>query len=92
MKDRHVKEGQSVGAAIQQMSSGLAGRIGFAAQEIGGDEVISFNGDDTFAMASTYKVAIATKVMDLVDKGELSLDQMVDVPHDISVLFTTCPL
>ena len=36
-------------------------------------------------MASTYKVAIATKVMDLVDKGELSLDQMVDIPHDMYV-------
>ena len=36
-------------------------------------------------MASTYKVAIATKVMDLVDKGELSLDQMVEIPHDMYV-------
>ena len=73
-------EGQSVGAAIGQIASGLAGRIGFAAQEIGGDEVIAFNGDETFAMASTYKVAIATAVLDRVDKGELSLDQLVDSP------------
>ncbi len=76
---------QSVGEAIGQIASGLAGRIGFAAQEIGGDEVISFNGDETFAMASTYKVAVAAKVMDLVDKGELSLDQLVDVPPDMYV-------
>ena len=62
-------QGQSVGAAIEQIASGLAGRIGFAAQEIGGDEVIAFNGDETFAMASTYKVAIATTVLDRVDKG-----------------------
>ena len=62
-------QGQSVGAAIEQIASGLAGRIGFAAQEIGGDEVISFNGDETFAMASTYKVAIATAVLDRVDRG-----------------------
>ena len=81
-------EGQSVGAAIEQIASGLAGRIGFAAQEIGGDEVISFNGDETFAMASTYKVAIATAVLDRVDKGELSLDQMVDVPPDMYVAGT----
>ena len=52
-----------------RVASGLAGRIGFAAQEIGGDEVISFNGDETFAMASTYKVAIAATVLDRVDKG-----------------------
>ena len=35
-------EGQSVGAAIEQIASGLAGRIGFAAQEIGGDEAVSY--------------------------------------------------
>ena len=78
-------QGQSVGAAIEQIASGLAGRIGFAAQEIGGDEVIAFNGDETFAMASTYKVAIATTVLDRVDKGELSLDQLVEVPQDMYV-------
>ena len=78
-------EGQSVGAAIEQIASGLAGRIGFAAQEIGGDEVISFNGDETFAMASTYKVAIATAVLDRVDRGELSLDQLVEVPNEMFV-------
>ena len=85
MKDRHVKEGQSVGAAIEGVVTGLAGRIGFAAQEIGGDEVIAFNGDETFAMASTYKVAIATTVLDRVDKGKLSLDQLVAVPPDMRV-------
>ncbi len=47
-------QGQSVGAAIEQIASGLAGRIGFAAQEIGGDEVISFNGDETFAMPDNH--------------------------------------
>lgn len=82
-------QGQSVGAAIEQISSGLAGRIGFAAQEIGGDEVIAFNGDETFAMASTYKVAIATTVLDRVDRGELSLDQLVEVPPDMMVVGET---
>ncbi|WP_193140987.1 class A beta-lactamase [Meridianimarinicoccus sp. MJW13] len=78
-------EGQSVGAAIERVVTGLAGRIGFAAQEIGGDEVIAFNGDESFAMASTYKVAIAAAVLDRVDKGELSLDQLVEVPPDMYV-------
>ena len=82
-------QGQSVGAAIEQIASGLAGRIGFAAQEIGGDEVIAFNGDETFAMASTYKVAIATTVLDRVDRGELSLDQLVEVPLDMMVVGVT---
>ena len=79
-------EGQSVGAAIEQVATQLAGRIGFAAQEIGGDDVIAFNGDETFVMASTYKVAIAAAVLDRVDKGELSLDQMVDVTPDMMMI------
>ena len=79
-------EGQSVGAAIEQVSTQLAGRIGFAAQEIGGDEVIAFNGDEAFVMASTYKVAIAAAVLDRVDKGELSLDQMVEVTLDMMMI------
>jgi len=78
--------GQSVGAAIERIATKLAGRIGFAAQEVGGKEVIAFNGDETFAMASTYKVAIAAAVLDRVDRGELSLDQMVDVTPDMMMI------
>ena len=76
---------KDVSQKIEKLTEGLVGRIGVAAQEIGGDEVIAINGDETFAMASTYKVAIATKVMDRVDKGELSLDQLVEVPQDMYV-------
>jgi beta-lactamase class A len=76
---------KDVSQKIEKLTEGLVGRIGVAAQEIGGEKVIAINGDETFAMASTYKVAIATKVMDLVDKGELSLDQMVEIPHDMYV-------
>ena len=76
---------QDIAQKIEKLSQGLVGRIGVAAQEIGSDEVIAINGDETFVMASTYKVAVAAKVMELVDKGELSLDQMVDVPQDMYV-------
>ena len=78
-------DGQPVAAKIARVAKGLAGRIGFAAQEIGGKEVIALNGDESFAMASTYKVAIATTVLDRVDRGELSLDQLVEVPLDMFV-------
>jgi len=79
-------EGQPVAAAIEQVATKLAGRIGFAAQEIGGGEVIALNGDETFAMASTYKVAIATAILDRVDRGELSLDQMVEITPDMMMI------
>ncbi len=76
---------EDISQKLEKVTQGLVGRIGVAAQEIGGDEIIAVNGGESFAMASTYKVAIAAKVMDLVDKGELSLDQMVDVPQDMYV-------
>jgi beta-lactamase class A len=76
---------QDIAQKIERVSQGLVGRIGVAAQEIGGDKVIAVNGDETFAMASTYKVAIAAAVLDRVDRGELSLDQLVEVPQDMFV-------
>ncbi len=77
---------QDVSQKIEKLSQGLAGRIGFVAQEIGGKEVIAVNGDKTFVMASTYKVAIAAAVLDRVDRGELRLDQMVDVTLDMMMI------
>ena len=84
-QEQNVKD---VSQKIEKLTEGLVGRIGVAAQEIGSGVRVTVNGDESFAMASTYKVAIAAKVMDLVDKGELSLDQMVDVPHDMYVAGT----
>lgn len=79
-------EGQPVAAAIEQFAAKLVGRIGFAAQEIGSDEIFALNGDETFAMASTYKVAIAAAIMDRVDRGELGLDQMVEITPDMMMI------
>ena len=76
---------KSISQKIEKITQGLVGRLGVAAQELSSGLNVSINGDETFAMASAYKIAIATKVMDRVDKGELSLDQMVDVPHDMYV-------
>ena len=79
---------KNISQKIEKITQGLVGRIGVAAQELSSGLNVSINGDEPFCMASAYKVAIAAKVMDLVDKGELSLDQMVDVPHDMYVAGT----
>ncbi|MGB5610827.1 serine hydrolase, partial [Eudoraea sp.] len=78
-----VHADKSIAQKIEKITQGLVGRIGVAAQDLSSGLNVSINGDETFCMASAYKVAIASKVMDLVDKGELSLDQMVDVPHEM---------
>ena len=54
---------------IEKLSQGLVGRIGVAAQEISSGLNVTINGDEAFVMASTYKVAIATTLLDRVDKG-----------------------
>lgn len=65
---------------IENLSQKLAGRIGVAAQAIGSGELITINGDEPFVMASTFKVATAVAVLDLVDKGQLKLNDLIDVP------------
>jgi beta-lactamase class A len=84
-QEQNVKD---VSQKIEKLSEGLVGRIGVAAQEIGGDKVIAVNGDETFAMASTYKVAIATTVLDRVDKGQLKLSDLIDLPQEEMVVGT----
>ena len=71
---------QDISQKIEKVSQGLAGRIGVAAQEIGSGERITVNGDETFVMASTYKVAIAVTLLRKVDEGQLKLTDLIDCP------------
>jgi len=71
---------QDISQKIEKVSQGLAGRIGVAAQEIGSGESITVNGDETFVMASTYKVAIAVTALRQVDEGKLKLTDLIDCP------------
>lgn len=69
----------SVSARIERVAAAHVGRLGLAAQEIGGRDIVAINGHQSFVMASSYKVAIATAVLDRVDMGELRLDQLINV-------------
>ena len=73
---------------IEKLSQGLVGRIGVAAQEIGSGVNVTVNGDESFVMASTYKVAIAVTLLDRVDKGEVKLTDLIDLPQDEMVVGT----
>jgi len=76
---------KDVSQKIEKLSQGLVGRIGVAAQEIGSKEMITVNGDETFVMASTYKVAIATTLLNRVDKGEVQLTDLIDITQEMMV-------
>jgi hypothetical protein len=61
-------------AQVEAIAAPLVGRVGFAAQLIGSDKIISHSGDMTFPMASTYKVPAAVTLLKRVEAGELKLD------------------
>jgi beta-lactamase class A len=70
---------------LENLTQRLAGRIGVAAQEIGSGVSVTVNGDESFVMASTYKVAIAVTLLDLVDKGEVKLTDLIDITQEMMV-------
>lgn len=76
---------KGIGQKIEVVSKGLAGHIGVAAQEIGSGVGITINGDEAFVMASTFKVAIAVAVLDLVDRGQLNLFDLIDIAPEMIV-------
>jgi len=75
----------AVADKLELVSRGLAGTIGVAAREVGGGEVIAIKAQEIFPMASTYKVAIAMALLRKVDRGELQLEQLVEVKQDMMV-------
>ena len=60
-----------------EASSG--GTMGIAALHLESGRSAWLNPDETFPMASTYKVPIAVRLLSMVDDGELALDQRVDI-------------
>jgi beta-lactamase class A len=67
---------------VETITARLAARTGFASQLLGGGAIVALNGDETFPMASAYKLATVGSVLAMVDKGELRLDQMIDIPSE----------
>lgn len=74
----------SLDGQIARLAQGAGGVVGVAAWRLDGKGPrILLNGGEAFPMASTFKVAVAGKILERVDKGELKLDQMLDVPTDM---------
>jgi beta-lactamase class A len=68
---------------LAKAGAGSAGMVGVAAWRLDGTGPRAlFNADVAFPMASTFKVAVAGKILSKVDAGELKLDQMVTIDSD----------
>ncbi|PZU51318.1 MAG: serine hydrolase [Sphingomonas sp.] len=61
------------------------GIVGVAVQKVGSSEIMTLNKGVTFPMASTFKVAVAARIFEKIDKGELTLDQIIPVDPKILV-------
>lgn len=71
---------------IARIGKGSQGVVGVAAWRLDGRGlVVGINLDEPFPMASTFKVAVAAKILSDVDAGTLRLDQMVSLDDDMRV-------
>ncbi|WP_420449305.1 class A beta-lactamase [Candidatus Palauibacter sp.] len=71
-------------AEIERLAPSSGGTVGVGAVHIETGRAVWFNEDERFPMASTYKVPIAVQLLSWVDRGEISLADMVELePGDI---------
>jgi len=74
-----------LGKEIERLSQLAQGTVGVAAMHLESREVFFQNADESYPMASTYKVPIGVRLLQRVDSGEISLNDMITIkPGDIS--------
>src|SRR5438034_10388180 len=64
---------------FEKIAPAAKGRVGVAAQLLESDETASLHGDEHFPMHSVYKLPISMAVLQRVNRGALTLDQLVRV-------------
>jgi beta-lactamase class A len=73
----------SLQAEVTRLAQQANGVVGVAAWRLDGTgPKLLLNPEDTFPLASTFKVAVASRILQRIDKGEMKLDQMLDVKPD----------
>jgi beta-lactamase class A len=70
---------------LARLADVSGGTMGVAVVHLESGRNAFLNADDSFPMASTYKVPIATELLTLVDAGQLTLSKMIDInPQHLS--------
>jgi beta-lactamase class A len=62
---------------MKRLAAQAGGTVGISALHIESGQHFSFNGKERFPMASVYKIPIAVRLLNRVDRGEVSLDRTV---------------
>jgi beta-lactamase class A len=69
--------------ALYETLTAIAARnptnVGIAAKHLESGRTISLNARSAFPMASTFKVAVAVRLLQLVDQGRLKLDDLIAI-------------
>jgi beta-lactamase class A len=68
-----------VQADIARIAATAGGEVGVLATHLESGLTLSLNADERFPMASTFKIAVAGRILAEVDAGRLSLEQLVAV-------------
>lgn len=69
---------------IQRLARLAGGVVGVCALHLETERKIGFHAQERFPMASVYKIPIAVQLLNLVDQGKLSLNQMINIqPCDL---------
>lgn len=64
---------------IARLAKVSGGVVGVTAVHLETGRRVSMNGTERFPMASTFKIPIAVQLLTRIDKGEVRLDQMIDI-------------
>jgi len=67
---------------IARIAGASKGTVGVAAIDIASGDVIAFNADERFPMASTFKVPVAVYALRLAQEGRLSLTEPIPVRRE----------
>lgn len=73
-------------AEIERLSQQQQNVVGVVVTHLESGRSVTFNGDISFPMASTYKIAMAAYGLSQVDAGTLSLDQLVSLEESQRVV------
>jgi len=64
---------------LSRLASLTGGIVGVSAIHIESERRVSLRGEERFPMASTYKIPIAVQLLTCVERGEVSLEQTIEV-------------
>jgi beta-lactamase class A len=73
---------------LAQLATENPGDFGFAALDLATGEMVAFNGDRAFPMASTMKIAVAAAYLAEVDAGRRRLDETIGGATALSLMET----